>query len=81
MTGELSALGVGHGIYYPIAIHQQELYRGLGYSDRLPNTETATQQVLSLPVHPSLSESDIEEVASAVKEAVMKAQSPQAVVA
>ena len=52
--------GVGTEIYYPLPIHKQPLYQRLGYNDRLPNSEKAAREVLSLPVHPSLTKKDLE---------------------
>ncbi|MBK6792985.1 MAG: DegT/DnrJ/EryC1/StrS family aminotransferase [Anaerolineales bacterium] len=52
--------GVGVGIHYPTPIHQQPLYKGLGYHDSLPIAETASREVLSLPVHPSLTKDDLD---------------------
>jgi dTDP-4-amino-4,6-dideoxygalactose transaminase len=59
--------GVGCGIYYPIPIHQQPLYRDLSYTDNLPETEKAAGEVLSLPVHPALDEKDIEHIITTIK--------------
>ena len=52
--------GVGTEIYYPLPIHKQPLYQNLGYNDHLPNSEKAATEVLSLPVHPSLTKKDLE---------------------
>ncbi len=61
--------GVGCEVYYPVPIHQQSFYvKDLGYHDSLPETEHATAEVLSLPVHPALSASDLETVVSTVNE-------------
>lgn len=61
--------GVGSEVYYPVPIHQQSFYvSDLGYHDSLPETEHATTEVLSLPVHPALSASDLETIVSAVNE-------------
>lgn len=57
---------IGCGIYYPTAIHQQPVYRQLGYRDGLPHTEAACEEVLSLPVHPSLSRADLDRIADTV---------------
>jgi dTDP-4-amino-4,6-dideoxygalactose transaminase len=38
----------------------------LGYNDKLPETEHATTEVLSLPVHPALSPSDLRTIVDAV---------------
>ena len=51
--------GVGVGIHYPTPIHNQPLYKQLGYNDSFPVAEAASLEVLSLPVHPSLSKDDL----------------------
>lgn len=61
--------GVGSEVYYPVPIHQQSFYvSDLGYKDSLPETESATLEVLSLPVHAGLSASDLETIVSALNE-------------
>lgn len=48
-------------IYYPRGLHQQKAYKGLGYPDWLfPNTIEASKRVLSLPIHPYLTEETID---------------------
>lgn len=59
---------IGTGIHYPIPIHKQPLYQELGYADVLPESEKASLEVLSLPVHPQLSESEIDIIIDSVKE-------------
>ncbi|MCG8352326.1 MAG: DegT/DnrJ/EryC1/StrS family aminotransferase [Chloroflexales bacterium] len=66
----LAERGVQARIYYPLCIHQQPFYRQLGYRDYLPHAEGATEVVLSLPVHPSLTEEERAHVACAVNEAI-----------
>ena len=57
----LKESGVGSEIYYPVPIHKQRFYVDeLGYNQSLPETELAAKEVLSLPVHPSLSQEDLE---------------------
>lgn len=64
---------VASEVYYPVPIHKQSFYvSDLGYKDSLPETEHATEEVLSLPVHPSLSPSDLETIVSAVNEFMEK---------
>jgi dTDP-4-amino-4,6-dideoxygalactose transaminase len=66
---QLRARGVESRVYYPLAIHQQPLYRKLGYDAvSLPEAERAAAEVVSIPVHPSLSQADLERVANAVRE-------------
>jgi len=59
--------GVGTEIYYPLPIHKQPLYQSLGYNDRLASSEKAAAEVLSLPVHPSLTREDLENVVRAIQ--------------
>lgn len=61
--------GVGTGVYYPIPNHRLPSY--LRILD-LPETERASREVLSLPVHPSLSEDDLDRIVTGVN-AVAKA--------
>jgi dTDP-4-amino-4,6-dideoxygalactose transaminase len=55
--------GVGTGVYYPIPNHRLPSF---GLSLDLPETERAAREALSLPVHPSLTQADLERVVEAV---------------
>jgi dTDP-4-amino-4,6-dideoxygalactose transaminase len=55
--------GVGSGVYYPIPNHRLPSF---GLSLDLPETERAAREVLSLPVHPSLSQADLERIVQGV---------------
>ncbi len=57
---KLKGKGIATEIYYPLPIHKQPLYQKLGYNDHLPDSERAAKEVLSLPVHPSLTREDLE---------------------
>ena len=62
----LNGAGVGSAVYWPTPVHRTPLYKKLGYSKkRLPRTEAASRQVLSIPVHPGLTEADLERVGDA----------------
>jgi perosamine synthetase len=54
---------IGSGVYYPIPNHRLPSFNR---TEDLPNTEIAAQEVLSLPVHPSLSQNDLERIVTAV---------------
>ncbi len=60
--------GIGTGIHYPIPIHKQPLYQELGYADELPESEKASAEVLSLPVHPQLNESEIDIIINTIRQ-------------
>jgi perosamine synthetase len=55
--------GVGSGVYYPIPNHRLPSF---GLTLDLPETERAAAEVLSLPVHPSLTQPDLDRIAEAV---------------
>lgn len=61
--------GIGTGIHYPIPIYKQELYIELGYNDNLPETEKSAKSVISLPIHPRVSEDDLATIVNVLKEA------------
>ncbi|WP_418284145.1 DegT/DnrJ/EryC1/StrS family aminotransferase [Halorubrum sp. DTA46] len=50
--------GVGYGVYYPKCIHDQPPYEGVDVS--APEAERAAQEVLSLPIHPNVSDKDVD---------------------
>ena len=61
--------GIESAVFYPTPIHRQPLYRRLGYGDlRMPVAERLADEVLSIPVHPALTEGELDTVAAAVNE-------------
>ena len=63
----LKGRGVGSAIYYPIPVHRQKPFLALGYgSERLPVTDRLTEEVLSIPVHPGLTDDEVTTVIEAV---------------
>ena len=55
--------GIGTGVYYPIPNHELPSLRS---NVDLPETRRAADEVLSLPVHPSLSDADVDRIIEAV---------------
>jgi perosamine synthetase len=62
-AAELTRRGVGNGVYYPTPIHRLPSFK---LDLDLPTTEMVAAQCLSLPVHPSLSQDDLETIAETV---------------
>jgi perosamine synthetase len=60
--------GIGAEAYYPIPIHHMPYYRENFNSLSLPETEKAAQQVLSLPIHPGVTEEQIDFIANTLIE-------------
>ncbi|MBI2322669.1 MAG: DegT/DnrJ/EryC1/StrS aminotransferase family protein [Chloroflexi bacterium] len=69
LRARLRAGGIGTSVHYPRPVHQQPLYRGLGYADRLPVAEQASREVLSLPVWPGLAEGDLARIVAVLEDA------------
>ena len=68
-AAKLSERGVGSAVYYPIPVHRQKPFVALGYgAEQLPVTDLLTEQVLSIPVHPSLTDDEVATVIGAVNE-------------
>ena len=64
----LAGRGVQSAIYYPLSLHLQPAYTHLGDREgALPESERATQEVLSLPVHPDLRPEQVEYAAECVR--------------
>lgn len=69
MQAHLKEKGIPSMVYYPRGLHQQEAYKWMNLSDELfTNTIEATNRVLSLPMHPYLTEEDIDIVTKALLE-------------
>jgi dTDP-4-amino-4,6-dideoxygalactose transaminase len=65
----LQEAGIGSGVHYP-AVHRFTYYRGLGWRDvMLPQAERIGSAILTLPLWPSLRESDVERICNTLAEA------------
>ncbi|MCI6774410.1 MAG: DegT/DnrJ/EryC1/StrS family aminotransferase [Methanobrevibacter boviskoreani] len=64
----LNEKGIGCGVYYPIPLYNQKLYKDLGYNQSCPVTDKIVDEVISLPVHPSLTKDELDTIISVVKE-------------
>ena len=65
----LTQNGIGTGVHYPIVLYKQPYYQKLGITGNCPEAECAAKQVISLPVHPSLTHDELDTVACCVKKA------------
>lgn len=64
----LNERGIGTGIHYPIPLYNQPIFKKLGFDGNSPVAEKAADNVISLPVHPSLTKDDLDLIIEAVKE-------------
>jgi perosamine synthetase len=65
---QLSEAGVGTGVFYPVPAHQQDYVREIVGDVRLPVAEQLAKEVISLPVHPQLNQSDLDTIVAAVNQ-------------
>lgn len=60
--------GIAAGVHYPIPLHRQPAYLDLGYGAvRLPRTEQAAAEILSLPMYPELEAEQQSHVANVIR--------------
>jgi perosamine synthetase len=64
----LAEKSIGTAIYYPLPIHQQVWFQKLGTWPSFPVAEQLSREVLSIPVHPKLSQEDLTIVAESIQE-------------
>ena len=68
LQAALKAEGIPSMVYYPKPMHRQEAFAGQAYDDaEFPNTLKLCDTVLSLPMHPYLTDEDIDMVVDVIK--------------
>ena len=61
LTKKLDEAGISYGVYYPVPLHLQKVYKNLGYKEGdLPNAEYLSKRTLAIPVDPELTEEEKE---------------------
>ena len=65
----LDAKGIGTGLFYRLALHQHPAFKDF-VGRPLPVSEQLADEVLSLPLHPDLTDAEVDRVVAAVIEAV-----------
>ncbi|MFA7567229.1 MAG: DegT/DnrJ/EryC1/StrS family aminotransferase [Alkalispirochaeta sp.] len=67
----LTEQGIPTAVHYPIPLHKQDAFAAHAQAGiEVPHTEKAAAEVMSLPMHPFLTKTDVTQVAEAVKQAV-----------
>jgi dTDP-4-amino-4,6-dideoxygalactose transaminase len=66
---KLTDAGIGTGIYYPRTVFDYDCYRNRPdvIISPVPKAESAANSVLSIPVHPSLTNADLEYIVDTMK--------------
>lgn len=59
LTKKLDEAGIGYGVYYPVPLHLQKVYKDLGYKvEDLPNAEYLSTRTLAIPIDPEMTEEE-----------------------
>ena len=70
LQAALRAEGVPSAVYYPRALHHQPAYAASHDGASLPVSEDLATRIMALPIHPDLSDADVERVCDAVAAAL-----------
>ena len=65
----LTAMGIGTGLFYRLALHQHPAFKDYD-GRRLAASEQLANEVLSLPIHPDLTDGEVDRVIAAVRAAI-----------
>jgi UDP-2-acetamido-2-deoxy-ribo-hexuluronate aminotransferase len=67
----MKQLGVPTAVHYPLSLHMQPVFAHLGHKEGdFPNSEAAARRVISLPMHPYLTDEQQRQVVDALAQAV-----------
>jgi dTDP-4-amino-4,6-dideoxygalactose transaminase len=64
----LAELGVGANVYYPVPVHRQVPFLEVAGQPLLPATEMLTEQIISIPVYPNLTDEEVGTIIGAVNQ-------------
>jgi dTDP-4-amino-4,6-dideoxygalactose transaminase len=67
LAAGLAKRGVGTLVHYPIPLHRQPAFEGLGHAGAFPVAEKAAGEILSLPLYPQMSDAQADAVIEAVR--------------
>jgi dTDP-4-amino-4,6-dideoxygalactose transaminase len=69
MLSKLKEKGVATGVYYPVPLHLQKVYKNLGYKEGdMPVAEYLSHRTFAIPVYPELTEEEVNYIVESIKE-------------
>ncbi|MER3476999.1 MAG: erythromycin biosynthesis sensory transduction protein eryC1 [Leptolyngbya sp. ERB_1_2] len=67
----LEAQGIQTGVHYPLPCHLQPAFKNLGYREGdFPVSESLCQEIISLPMYPGLTETQVIQIVGAIEESL-----------
>lgn len=68
MITKLKEKGIATGVYYPVPLHLQKVYKDLGYKEGdMPVAEYLSHRTFAIPVYPELTEKEIDYIVESIK--------------
>ena len=68
MLNKLKEKGIATGVYYPVPLHLQKVYKDLGYKEGdMPVSEYLSHRTFAIPVYPELTEQEINYIVESIK--------------
>jgi dTDP-4-amino-4,6-dideoxygalactose transaminase len=69
MLSKLKKKGVATGVYYPVPLHLQKVYKNLGYKEGdMPVAEYLSHRTFAIPVYPELTEEEVNYIVESIRE-------------
>ena len=69
MLSKLKEKGVATGVYYPVPLHLQKVYKNLGYKEGdMPVSEYLSHRTFAIPVYPELTEEEVNYIVESIRE-------------
>ncbi len=72
LRARLRELDIATGVHYPVPVHRQPAYQDLAPDAGLPQTERLAGEILSLPMDPTFSIEQVEQVAEAIRSVLQR---------